>query len=240
MSAEAKVELSEEKKAAIEAKREAARQANKPRIEGKTYKKICPACDKPNALEVDFCTGCSFSLVDWDIELVPDNIFLELVQGKDIGTIVHHRCEKYLVFNDKFGVSKYHVDVIPCEVFADVSALNGSHVTMLEEMYQLGLQHMRNQHVDYLQGHDLEDVLVAGYNFPVSVKHLHLHMVLPPFTHEKVFQYPRWHSHAKVVRDLREHGRVIPYQEAPNDEEGAAVYNKAIHYSRLFSQPASL
>jgi hypothetical protein len=62
----------------------------------------------------------------------------------------------------------------------------------------------------------------------VSVKHLHLHLVLPPFRHEKVFQYPRWHSHAKVVRDLKEHGKVHLYCDQPNDEEGNKEYQRAM------------
>ena len=66
------------------------------------------------------------------------------------------------------------------------------------------------------------------YNFPVSVKHLHLHMVLPPFAHAKVFQYPRWHSHAKILSDLRTHGKVIPYADQPNDEEGKEEYGRAM------------
>lgn len=69
---------------------------------------------------------------------------------------------------------------------------------------------------------------MAGYNFPVSVKHLHLHMVLPPFKHEKVFQYPRWHPHEKVLKDLEEFGEVRDYERYPNEEEGAAEYARAM------------
>jgi hypothetical protein len=83
---------------------------------------------------------------------------------------------------------------------------------------------------EFLIAHDglfpLLDVI--GYNFPVSVKHLHLHVVLPPFKHHKVFQYPRWHSHEKVLSDLKKHGRVIVYREQANDEEGAEEYKRAI------------
>jgi len=35
---------------------------------------------------------------------MPDNIFLELIKGVDIGTTVYYRDENYLVFDDKFGV----------------------------------------------------------------------------------------------------------------------------------------
>ena len=45
-------------------------------------------------------------------------------------------------------------------------------------------------------------------------------------------QYPRWHSHEKVLRDLRQHGRVITYQERPDDAEGNAVYQRAMDNER--------
>ncbi len=31
--------------------------------------------------------------------------------------------------------------------------------------------------------------------------------------------YPRWHAHKKVVRELREHGKVKLYSEFPNEAE---------------------
>ena len=86
----------------------------------------------------------------------------------------------------------------------------------------------------------MEDYVVAGYNFPVSVKHLHLHMVLPPFKHKKVFQYPRWHPHDKVVKDLETHGEVRDYERHPNEEEGTASYSRAMKlHSEVPSESAS-
>jgi len=65
-------------------------------------------------------------------------------------------------------------------------------------------------------------------------------MVLPPFRHAKVFGYPRWHSHKKVVSDLKTHGRVIPYSEAPHDVEGAAEYKRAMdNHVAVGGQPMS-
>ncbi len=34
------------------------------------------------------------------------------------------------------------------------------------------------------------------------------------------------------MQDLKAHGKVIPYSEKPNDEEGLGVYNKAISQHR--------
>jgi len=204
-----------------------------------TYKKICRACYKPNAVEVSFCTGCSFETNEWDLQRVSDNIFLDMIKGIDTGTNVLFRNDQFLVFDDKFGVSSNHLDVIPTQVIADLSALTAEHIPMLDQLYKLGLDEMErrrkvkyNKEIQLYDGKNLEDFIVAGYNFPVSVKHLHLHIVLPPFTHEKVFQYPRWHSHKKVMNDLKAHGKVIPYSEKPNDEEGLGVYNKAITQHR--------
>jgi len=219
----------------LKKKRDELKAKNAPQDPKATYKKICRACDKPNALEVTFCTGCSFGITEWDLQRVSDNIFLDMINGIDTGTKVLFRDEKFVVFDDKFGVSDNHLDVIPTQVIADLTALTSEHIPMLDGLYSLGIQEMKrrlsvkyNKAIQLYEGKNLEDYIVAGYNFPVSVKHLHLHFVLPPFTHEKVFQYPRWHSHKKVMNDLKSHGKVIPYSEKPNDEEGLGVYNKAI------------
>jgi len=228
---------------AIEKKRETVKAKNEPKDPKATYKKMCPACDKPNAVEVTFCTGCSFGITEWDLKRVSDNIFLDMINGIDTGTNVLHRTDKFLVFDDKFGVSDNHLDVIPTAVISDIAALTKEHIPMLEDLYRLGLEEMKrrlnaksNKAIQLYEKRDLEDYIVAGYNYPVSVKHLHLHIVLPPFTHEKVFQYPRWHSHNKVLNDLKSHGRVIPYAEKPNDDEGLGVYNKAIKQHRETSE----
>jgi len=203
---------------------------------------MCPACSKPNALEVSFCTGCEFATEESDIQRVSENIFLDMIQGKDTGTKVILRTDEFLVFDDKYGVSDNHLDVIPIAVIPDILSLRAEHIPVVEQLYQLGLQEFErrlaqssNKAITLFKGKNLNDYIVAGYNLPVSVKHLHLHIVLPPFTHEKVFQYPRWHSQSKIVNDLKKHGRVIPYSEQPHDEEGAAVYNKLIKEHREFS-----
>jgi hypothetical protein len=105
-----------------------------------------------------------------------------------------------------FKVSANHLDIIPIVVIDDILSLDSSHIGMLDKMYQLGVDEMKrriaskqNKPISLFENVNLEEYVIAGYNYPVSVKHLHLHFVLPPFTHEKVFQYPRWHSHKKVT-----------------------------------------
>ena len=270
---EEKLREIEEARKAVEAKGEEALMSEK---DG-TYGKVCRACMKPNALSTDFCTGCSFPTVKWDIERLPDNIFLELVRGKDIvcpffffflfflshpspspqvfnmfffppsshssipqlyrqsqGSKVHFRDDNYLVFDDKFGISDTHLMVIPTAVYRDISELDASHIPMLERLFELGLTEAKRRAPVHLDGKDgrptIEEACVAGYNFPVSVFHLHLHFALPPYKHEKVFQYPRWHPHQKVISDLKKFGKVQLYSDHPNDEEGQKTYDDKIKY----------
>ena len=65
-----------------------------------------------------------------------------------------------------------------------------------------------------------------SFNLPVSVKHLHLHVVLPPLVHVDAFRYPRFHSYTKVLGDLEKHGRVISYHEAPDQQQGDEYYRR--------------
>lgn len=135
-------------------------------------------------------------------------------------------------FNDKFPVSENHLDIIPTEVYADVTVLGKEHIPMLERLYEVGKKEFESRALGWLpKDEPIENFITAGYNFPVSVKHLHLHMVLPPFKHEKVFQYPRWHAHTKIVSDLRTHGKVQLYCDQPNDAEGEAEYQRAMSNS---------
>lgn len=225
--------FSAEQLAAIESARAAARAAGPLVMDpAGTYGSICRACTKPNSVSVDFCTGCSFPAAPEDVVRLADNIFLELVRGKDIGAVVCHRDAEFVVFNDKFPVSENHLDVIPTAVYADCTVLTAEHIPMLERLYELGKAEFRSRSLPWLPSDaDLDSLITAGYNYPVSVKHLHLHMVLPPFRHEKVFQYPRWHSHQKVIADLKTKGKVQLYCDSPNDAEGAAEYQRAMDNS---------
>jgi len=193
-----------------------------------TYGIVCRACTKPNAPNATFCTGCSFPATKWDLLRLPDNVFLQVIKGEAVGTKVHYRDEKVLVFDDKFGVSDNHIDVIPIAVYEDVTVLTAAHVPLLEEMYATGKKQLESRNLPWLKGQDIDAFISSGYNFPVSVKHLHVHMILPPFKHNKILQYPRWHNHHKVVADLKKDGKVHLYNEHPNETEGKAEYDRAM------------
>jgi len=218
-----------EKLAEIEKAREAVRAAGGVTVDAKgTYGIVCRACTKPNSVHVPFCTGCSFPATKEDIQKLPDNVFLAIVNGSDSGTPVLYRDEEMLVFNDKFGVSSNHIDVIPIKVIDDITSLTKDHVGLLERMYECGKKLLMARNIPWLQGQNIDDFISAGYNYPVSVKHLHVHLIMPPYTHNKILQYPRWHSHAKVVNDLKTHGAAQLYNKTPNDAEGKAVYDRAM------------
>jgi diadenosine tetraphosphate (Ap4A) HIT family hydrolase len=103
------------------------------------------------------------------------------VQGQDIGAKVCYRDADTIAFNDKFPVSENHLDIIPTEVYADVTVLGKEHVAMLETLYEAGKKEFLSRNLGWLPSDEpLDSFITAGYNFPVSVKHLHLHMVLPP------------------------------------------------------------
>jgi len=189
---------------------------------------ICRACTKPNSVHVEFCTGCSFPAKKEDIARLPDNIFLQMINGEDVGTTVRYRNDELLVFDDKFGVSEHHLDVIPIKVYDNITVLDGSHADMLDRLVAAGKAELTRRNIPWLKGLSMDDFLSVGYNYPVSVKHLHVHVILAPFKHNKILQYPRWHSHDKVVGDLRKHGRVILYSDVVDDAAGAAVYARAM------------
>jgi len=202
-----------------------------------TYGKICRACTKPNSLSVTFCTGCGYNITKEDIFQLPDNVFMDIILGKDT-TVPVYRDDSYLVFEDKFGVSpdRQHFDIIPVKVISDITSLTADDIPMLEKLYELGYKEFELRNIERFKGKDLKKFLVAGYNYPVSVKHLHLHMVLPPFTHKKVFQYPRWHSHEKVINDLKTYGKVKTYDKFPNDKEGEEIYRVAMKHHDEFQK----
>lgn len=200
------------------------------RMEGKEYGLYCPVCDKPNNLKQLFCTGCSFQLDPVaDMAQLPDNIFMDILLGKT-DTQILYEDEQFAVFDDKFPIAKHHIEVIPKRVIEDITHLTKDDIPLVENMFQCALEELRRRE-DVQARFDVErlqESLVAGFNFPVSVKHLHLHAVLPPFKHKKVFVYPRWHSYEKVLRELKQQGRVTTYEELPVDEEGHEEYSRAM------------
>lgn len=202
--------------------------------------RVCPACTKPNSVSVDFCTGCNFTLTARDIVQLPKNVFLDIIEGRNTGTKILYRDETVCAFDDKFGVSGNHLDIVPIIVIPDITHLRKEHIPLIEKLYNAGLNEFKDRaskkdpRITHIPKEEIENCLVCGFNEPVSVKHLHLHMVLPPFKHEKVFQYPRWHNMKKVLKDLESFGKVKVYQQYPNDKEGENEYQRAMTLNKKY------
>jgi len=201
---------------------------------GSTYVRICPACEKPNSLVSSFCTGCTFELTQWDEKESP-NVFWNLVQGQDIGCVVRIKGKDFIVFDDKYPVSDFHLDCIPTRSILDILALTRADIPLLKELYKAGVEEFKKSNISIFSGKNIEDHVVCGFNYPVSIPHLHLHIVLPPFKHEKVFQYPRWHSYQKVLSDLEKHGKVLTYDKVENKAEWEPCYAAAMKDHQQFS-----
>ncbi|MES1913557.1 MAG: hypothetical protein MHM6MM_005745 [Cercozoa sp. M6MM] len=187
--------------------------------EGKTYKKFCPVCDKPNTLTVDKCTACAFELVDEDIKEAPSNVFLDIIAGRMTNVEILYRDEEILLFDDAFPVSDNHFQAIPIEVIDDINTLTREHIPLLKRLYEAGKAEIKRRNLAQIT--DIDEQVVIGFNYPVSVKHLHMHFCAPPFYRTPLFEFPRWHTLAHVMRDLEEHGEVS--LNDPDNEQCAAA-----------------
>jgi hypothetical protein len=102
------------------------------------------------------------------------------------------------VFDDKFGVSDVHLDVIPTRVVEDMTHLTKDDIPMVKRtcpagptfpndrstveaaytrtrtprsgLYEMGLNEIKQRNLARFQGKNVEDYIVAGFNMPVSVK----------------------------------------------------------------------
>lgn len=197
---------------------------------------VCPTCIKPNSLVAKFCTGCATPLSMSHKQQVSANIFLDIISGTDTGTNVILRSEEFLVFDDKFGVSNGHVDVIPTKVIKDITFLSRDHIPLIQKLYELGKAEIEKKNLPKLIGRNFSDYVFFGFNFPVSVHHLHLHVIAAPFKHEKVMQYPRWHSYEKVLHDLTNFGNVRTYDKYPNEKEGKEYAERVLRAHQILSK----
>lgn len=58
-------------------------------------------------------------------------------------------------------------------MFEDITVLNASHIPLLERLYAEGLRELSRRALPFVkEGESIETFLSAGYNYPVSVKHL--------------------------------------------------------------------
>lgn len=84
--------------------------------------------------------------------------------------------EKFLIFQDINPSAAFHFLVIPKVHIDTVNNLNASHTEMVREMYEVGLQVLKERG-GTKQGH------LLGFHVPpfTSIPHLHLHVIGKPF-----------------------------------------------------------
>eukprot|EP01119_Soliformovum_irregulare_P023443 TRINITY_DN8177_c0_g1_i5.p1 TRINITY_DN8177_c0_g1~~TRINITY_DN8177_c0_g1_i5.p1 ORF type:complete len:276 (-),score=51.39 TRINITY_DN8177_c0_g1_i5:1-828(-) len=181
-------------------------------LDGRRWKLVCPVCEKPNAIHVRGCTACGFPLRSEDVDELDENVFLKIINGSNMEHKVRHRDEEMLIFEDKFKISKYHLDAIPIRVIEDITHLTSTDVPLLERMYKRGMDCLREMTRDdpLWKTRDVEDHAIVGFNLPVSVYHLHCHMVLPPLLHYDAFKFPRFYPYSKVISQLKSNGTITP------------------------------
>eukprot|EP01113_Clastostelium_recurvatum_P039537 TRINITY_DN6045_c0_g1_i3.p1 TRINITY_DN6045_c0_g1~~TRINITY_DN6045_c0_g1_i3.p1 ORF type:complete len:174 (+),score=27.61 TRINITY_DN6045_c0_g1_i3:485-1006(+) len=143
---------------------------------------------------------------------------------------VVYRDKEILIFRDKYACSTHHLDAIPIEPIPDISSLRGEHLPLVRKLYGTGLKVLTDMHLPLFKGYNLKDYLISGFSLPVSVFHLHLHLVLPPLFTLHQFKFPRFHSYEKVESDLRDHGRVISHHELIERGEAAQAQQYGQHY----------
>jgi hypothetical protein len=148
--------------------------------------------------------------------------------------VLYRDAEDGLIVVDGFGTSVArlcHLDVLTVEEIEDIRSLRPRHVPVLDRLFERARQHLAEQVAEWLpQGHQVDELITAGFNYPVSVRQLHLHVIVPPFKHERIFTFPRWHSWERVRRDLLQHGEVrLQSADSPEDRtEGEAVLRHAL------------
>lgn len=208
---------------------------------GQEWKLMCRVCDKPNSLHVSSCSSCGFPMEKpADAQLVVTNPFIPIIEGTAEDHEVLRREEECLLFKDKFPVAEVHLQCIPTMLgIEDATFLcppllsPDEAISLCERMKAVSMEVLREEASKVLDlrklVHPLEHYAVMGFNIPVSVRHLHLHVAFPPLhSVDTTFQYPRFHPFEKVVADIKQHGRVISYFEQPCPQEGASLYARLV------------
>mmetsp|Transcript_14741 Transcript_14741/g.18651 ORF Transcript_14741/g.18651 Transcript_14741/m.18651 type:complete len:232 (-) Transcript_14741:7-702(-) len=200
-------------------------------------RKICSACTKPNIRGLDSCSGCGGSLEGAAISVKHSCAFCDVVdrtdeQNYDAGELIRYRDGSIVVFDSKFPMSRFQWNVIPCQHIESVVELRATHLELLDQMYKAG--HAVISKILQQDGHlwDASEGIYFGYNYPPSVPHLHLYIVVCPVVlddpEQSLFPFPRSIPHQQVMDDLKEHGRVLVGNERNDKESHEEVRSEMI------------
>jgi len=133
------------------------------------------------------------------------NRLLSMIRGCGGSTsVIVAEDDQFVVVHQKFGVSKLHLTMVPTLPIPSLVGLDGSHV----EMLRVGLARSMQVIEERTEGKQQGEVR-AGFVFPQAVEQVQLHVIAPPFQHERLFAPPRWHSFDDVIRALECDGHIV-------------------------------
>lgn len=170
----------------------------------------CPICKKKNIISTKTCTYCNCVLLkELHMEEAPNNNnFINVILGKDIEHKTFYQDDKICIFDDKYPAAQYHLLAVPIEPIIDITCLNRDHLPLLKYLYEKSIETIKSMLISDNIIYKNEDIK-AGFNIPVSVDHLHLHIILEPIKIQGGFVPPRFHLFDKVYNDIITHGHVI-------------------------------
>jgi hypothetical protein len=132
--------------------------------------------------------------------------------------------DEVLVIEDKYKVAKEHLLCIPTREIPDISFLRGKEdLHLLNTLHTVGkdvlIHKMKKEKFfppDVIAS--LNEHIIHGFSYPVSVYQLHLHMCVPPLRHLNLFGPPRFHHFPKVFHDLETFGEVKTFSRHKDEE----------------------
>jgi diadenosine tetraphosphate (Ap4A) HIT family hydrolase/ribosomal protein L40E len=183
-----------------------------PRVEKQLEAKAaCPRCGKPNNVAAKTCTGCGHPIDPrLDFVFLPANPFLEVLSGARPDHRIMFRDGEICVFENLFPTADCHLLAIPVSCVPDITHLSAADIPLVERLHREGVRALRS-----ICDAD-EDDIFAGFNVPVSVPHLHMHVAARP-TREEGFRSSRFYPYRDVVRDLEAYGRVVLHEKEGGD-----------------------
>eukprot|EP01028_Stygiella_incarcerata_P010368 TRINITY_DN533_c0_g1_i5.p1 TRINITY_DN533_c0_g1~~TRINITY_DN533_c0_g1_i5.p1 ORF type:complete len:223 (-),score=35.25 TRINITY_DN533_c0_g1_i5:73-741(-) len=169
-----------------------------------------------------------------------ENPFLLLLQGSNrYKNNVLFRDDEVMIIEDKYKVGKEHLLCIPTREIPDISHLRGKEdLQMLKKLQDVGMDVLihkikREKKFPPAVIGSLNEHVIQGFSFPVSVYQLHLHMCVPPLRHLNLFGPPRFHHFSQIIHDLEVFG-VVKTFAALEDEAREKKKHKSLVINRHF------
>ena len=200
-----------------------------------TLSRSCPACSKPNTASVTACTKCSTPLDGIPLEETAGTAFDALLRALDAldppsaafpraveGHTVRRVSADAVVFDDKYKIAPEHVLAVPRRRpdLEDAGRLGRADAPLVRHLWREAHAAMAGRG---------RGPLLSGFNLPVSVPLLHLHMVRAEgLAHTRCFEAPRFVPTAQALHSLAATGRVQPLA-GPDDiyhAENVAVWSR--------------